>query len=331
MLTTEPDLPDDQPDHGYGADHRRASLLHDWRLKSLIQGVLSRLPASERLNYVLQRRITHTLPIGDAELVGQVGKAARNIAALRRWTPTSLSDAYLYEYGVGWDLVMPLAYWCMGVERQTVIDLSPLARPDLIRDVARRMSGLRSRLRLPRSPALVDADRSARELVAPLGIDYRAPEDARSVDIANGAIDMVSSCDVLEHVPVPQIGPILEESRRVLRDDGIMRLRIDYQDHYWYFDTRISPYNFLGIADAAWRRHNPALHHQNRLRHDDYIGMLTAAGWTVLEDDHPTPTMDDLRAIESIKLARRFRSSPPERLAIRFANLTLRKEDGALR
>ena len=134
-------LPDaDRSDHGYGAEHRRPSRLRDWRLKAAIQTTLGWLPQPERLNYLLQRHVTRTLPMSDPELVGQVAKARRNVHAFRRLQSRPLMDAHLFEFGVGWDLLMPLVYYCMGAERQTVIDLKPLARADLVRDVARRLA-----------------------------------------------------------------------------------------------------------------------------------------------------------------------------------------------
>jgi hypothetical protein len=139
---------------------------------------------------------------------------------------------------------------------------------------------------------------------------------------------MVTSCDVLEHVPAADIRAILAESHRVLRDDGLQRIRIDYQDHYWYFDERVTPYGFLRFDSAAWRRFNPALHFQNRLRHDELLSLVSETGWTVVEDDHHLPSAEDLRTLASMRLAEPFRSMPADRVAIRFANLTLAKAGG---
>ena len=319
----------DRPDHGYGAEHRRASLLRDWRLKVAVQTLLGWLPQSEQMNYRFQRYVTRTLPISDGELAGQVAKAQRNVDALRRLNQMPLRDAHLYEFGVGWDLLMPFVYYCMGVERQTVIDLKPLARPDLMRDIATRLTEAARVLKLLRSPILPRGERSTRELAASCGIEYRAPADARAVDLESGSIAMVTSCDVLEHVPVDAIGAVLMECRRVLSDDGILRIRIDYQDHYWYFDHRISPYNFLSFDERRWRRFNPPLHYQNRLRHDAFIDLVRQAGWAVIEDDHHEPSAEDLRVLGTVPLAAGFREAPLERLAIRYANLTLRKATAA--
>ena len=315
----------DRPDYGYGSAHHRGGPLRDWRLKAAVQTTLGWMPHGRQLNFLLQRYVTRTLPISDSELAGQVAKARRNVEAYRRLGTAPLAKAHLYEFGVGWDLLMPLAYHAMGADRQTVIDLSPLARVDLVRDAARRLAKAASRLGLPRAPHLPEQERSVRELAAACGIEYRAPADARAIELPDASIDMVTSCDVLEHVRVDDIGAILRECRRILRDDGVFRVRIDYQDHYWYFDGHISPYNFLRFDERKWRRFNPQLHYQNRLRHDDFIDLVTQSGWMVVEDEHDAPTREDLEAIGSIPLAKPFRDAPLERQAIRYANLTLAK------
>lgn len=314
----------DQPDGGYGTEHRRDSWWHDWRLKAAIQTVLSAVPAGARLNFLLQRHVTKTLPISDIELDAQVKKAQRNLHAFARFQPEPLPQ-HVFEFGVGWDLLMPLVHYSMGVERQTAIDLRPLARVDLVMNVARRLAQSADRLGLKRAPVVPDRQDSVAAIANSWGIDYRAPADARNTGLPDGAFDLVTSTDVLEHVPVADISAILKESRRILRDDGLMRIRIDYQDHYWYFDANVSPYGFLRFGPRAWRRYNPPLHYQNRLRHGELIELLLEGGFTALDDDHPAPTSEDLAQLDAAHLDARFRAMPPKDVAVRFANLSLRK------
>ena len=237
-MDTFPEPESDQPDSGYGAQHRSDSWWHDWRLKVAIQTMLSAVPGGVRLNYLLQRHVTRTLPISDAELAVQVAKAQRNLQAFARFQPQPLPD-HIFEFGVGWDLLIPIVHYCMGVERQTVIDLQPLARRDLVLDIAQRLSRSAERFSLKRVPAIGDGRQTVEGIAMEWGIEYRAPADARHVDLPDRSVDLVTSTDVLEHVPVDDIRSIFAESKRILRDDGLMRIRIDYQDHYWYFDRRV--------------------------------------------------------------------------------------------
>src|SRR5262249_3632127 len=114
------------------------------------------------------------------------------------------------------------------------------------------------------------------------GIDYWAPCDARRTQLEAGSIDWITSTNTLEHIPLQDIHAILQECRRLLRDDGLMSCLIDYEDHYSYFDHSISGYNFLQYSDEAWAFFNPALYYQNRLRHRDYLDLFQSAGFEVV-------------------------------------------------
>lgn len=318
------EFPSDGPDSGYGAEHRGRSWLHDWRLKVAIQTLLSSVPGGVRLNYLMQRHITKTLPVSDAELEVQVGKAKRNLQAFARFHEGRI-PRHVFEYGAGWDLLMPIVHYCMGVERQTVIDLRPLARKDLVLDIARRLDRLTDPLGLERVPALPSNLDTVAAIARAWGIDYQAPADAREVDLLDRSVDFVTSCDVLEHVPVDDIRSILSESRRILKDNGLMRVRIDYQDHYWYFDRDVSPYGFLRFGARQWRRYNPPLHYQNRIRHSELIDLIDECGFLILDDDHPLPSAEDLEMLHAAPLGDHFRAMAQEDVAIRFANLTVAK------
>lgn len=311
----------DAADGGYGA-HRSQSRLHDWRVKASIQSVFSHLPRGDWLNYQLQRWVTRTLPVSDVELAAQVAKAQRNIEAYERHGPKEISAARLYEFGAGWDLLIPMVHYAMGVNEQLLIDLKPLARLDLVSDIAGRLRSGMGTLGLKRPPQLGLAS-TVSSLVSPIGVTYSAPRDARATMLPAGRFDFITSTDVMEHVPQEDVLPLLRECRRILAPGGVMRIRIDYQDHYWYFDSRVSPYNFLSYDDRAWRRFNPPLHFQNRIRHPEFLALIAQSGFAILEDEHPEPTDDDLQSIARRRIAPRYRHMPIEALAIRYANLTL--------
>ena len=318
----------DMPDSGYGSEHRRHSRLRHWKLKAAIQTILSVTPGGARTNYWFQRWVTRTLPISDVELRSQVAKAQRNLSAYVRVRRLPLSEIHLYEFGAGWDLLLPLVYWSMGVNRQTVVDIRPLARSALVLDTAKRLNEGADEFGLERKLVPPAGRGRVAELLRTWGIDYQAPGDARSVDLPAGSVDLITSTDVLEHVPLPDIRTILPECRRLLSPDGLMRIRIDYQDHYWYFDDQLSPYHFLRFEPDEWRRYNPPLHFQNRIRHPEFLHLVAESGMEILEDDHPEPTRSDLNDFDIVELARPFRSLPARDAAIRFANLTLGQRSG---
>src|SRR5207245_8268585 len=96
--------------------------LMDWRVKAALQGVFSRAPFGEALNYWFQRHVTRSLPIDATRLDEIVVRAGRHIEAVRRHFERALADAVFYEFGAGWDLASPLAFWAHGVGRQVLVD-----------------------------------------------------------------------------------------------------------------------------------------------------------------------------------------------------------------
>ncbi len=243
--------------------------LRDWRAKAALQQVFSHVPAGHRANYLFQRHVTHGLPHSDAELAGMLELGEHHIAVLERYASRPIGEATFFEFGAGWDFMMAFILSALGAGPQIVIDLRRLARLDLALDAEARVSELVDVGSVPPSPGGVGLP-TLDALLGAHDIDYRAPADARSTGFDAGSIDCVTSTNTLEHIPPADIRLILAECHRILADDGVMSFQIDYQDHYSYFDPRVSVYNFLRYTDREWRWYNPSLHQQNRLRHQDY-------------------------------------------------------------
>jgi SAM-dependent methyltransferase len=265
-----------------------------WIAKALVQGGLSHVPHGDALNYVLQRRVSRSLPVPDGIFRMHEEEARAHFEALRRHAPAlDPGAAVAYEFGAGWDLVGPLTLATLGVGRQILVDIRANVRLELVNDTLRRSS--------------LEPLASLDELEPRLGIRYLAPRDARATGLPDAAVDMVSSTFTLEHIPEPDIAAILAESARLLRPGGLVSCAIDLKDHYSYFDHRLGPYHFLGVSDRAWRFVNPSLHHQNRLRLPDYRRLFAEAGLTIVEEHVKRPTDDEQRGLAGIALAPRFR------------------------
>jgi len=299
----------------------------DWRIKALLQLVFSSIPRGEQLNYLVQRSVG-SLPASDAAFCGTVSYAKRHIDAIRRYYNRSLANATFYEFGAGWDMVIPLAFYGFGVGSQILVDIRRLIRVALINDTIEKYQRMASELAVPRRPtAHLNCNKYnfTRLLKQLYGIDYRAPCDAKQTGLPPRSIDCITSTSTLEHIQKEDIPSILRECHRILRDDGLMSVLVDYDDHYSYFDTKVSGYNFLQYSDRMWVMFNPALHYQNRLRHRDYLDLFQAAGFDVVEDQHKEMTETDLKTLERLSLNARFRNYSSGDLAVHNALLTLRK------
>src|SRR5438067_829197 len=122
-----------------------------------------------------------------------------------------------------------------------------------------------------------------------------------------GSVDCITSTNTLEHIPPDDLAAILRECYRILAPSGLVSLDIDYQDHYSFFDPRITAYNFLRYSARTWSFFSPSLHYQNRLRHPDYLELVKAAGFKIIEEKRTDGTAEDLAAVQQMPLDQRFR------------------------
>ncbi len=284
-----------------------------WLAKAALQRALGLLPQQgEHLNYLLQRRVLHSLPAGDATLRQKFARAVRHLEAYAEHGPAvPAAEATFFEFGAGWDLAVPLANALLGVGRQIVIDIRPSARVELVRDTIAAFERLRPELeaaaggralRAPGGPVS-----SLAELEQRFGIRYLAPCDARDTGLPEGSVDFVSSTDVCEHIPPADLAAIFSECRRLLRPGGAFSCRIDLQDHYAYFDPGLSRYNFLRFSDRTWALVNSPLHFQNRLRAPDYLQLVREAGLELVRENPSGPSEQGLAELRAFPLAPRFR------------------------
>lgn len=282
-----------------------------WLGKAGVQGLLSVLPRSESTNLFFQRRITRSLPRGAAGFLQHAEEAAKHVNRLIGLRDVELGEAHLYEFGAGWDLIGPLTGYGMGVDRQTLVDIRSNVRLDLVEHTCEQLrqheAELESKLGVSLRLAPPAPLGSVSDLRDRFGIDYLAPRDARGTGLAASSFDLISSTFTLEHIPAADIAGILRESARLLKPEGIISCAIDMKDHYSYFDSSISVYNFLRFSRAAWWPLNPSLHFQNRLRRPDYISLFEAAGLDILEQECIEGSAEDLALISELKVANEFR------------------------
>jgi SAM-dependent methyltransferase len=292
-----------------------------WVATAAFQKSLSALPRAERVNYLLQRHVTHRLPAPQERLRRKFRRAVAHLEAYERYGPgRPLPEAVFYEFGAGWDLAVPLSYWTLGVERQVLVDVRPNVSLSLVGVNLERLARLGPDLAVEcgrelRQPGTAPLG-SAAELKERLGIRYLAPWDARRTGLDSASVDFVSSTVTLEHVPQEDVVPLLAECRRILRPDGILSAVIDLSDHCARRDRSIGPYNFLRYSDRTWRMLNPGIQHQNRLRSSDYRAAFGEAGLEVAFEEPKAPSDRQLASLQRLDLAERFRSYALEDLAV---------------
>jgi hypothetical protein len=174
-----------------------------WLLKAGLQKAVGLLPEPQRWNFALQRRVSKSLPRPDGEFQWGLQQAIDHVDNLRLIdTSLDLASSHFYEFGAGSDLVVPLGYYAFGVERQTLVDIRPNVRLELVNDTLARLGA-----HLDRFDRLVERIVDPRPLLdltklePRFGIRYFAPHDARATSLHEGSVDIVTSTFTLEHIP----------------------------------------------------------------------------------------------------------------------------------
>ena len=299
----------------------------NWRYKALAQWGFSFLPAGDRLNYLAQTRLTRNLPFSAAYLIHDLMPIAQaHIGAVQRKVQRPLADLSFYEFGAGVHLSLPLLYWCLGVQRQMVTDLRPLANLSLVNHTIELLRNAGPDFGLPCVPQqTLRSESFEADLQNHYGICYRAPFDARDTGLPYGSIDCITTTSTLEHIPQRDLARVLTECARILAPDGIASMIIDYKDHYSYFDGDLSSYNFLRYSSRQWLLYNPPLQYQNRLRHSDYLTLARGADLAVIEEHRVDGSEENRQEILGLGVDYQFESLQLSDLAVRESHLVLKR------
>jgi SAM-dependent methyltransferase len=303
----------------------------DWRVKAVVQGVLSRCAGGERINDLLQR-VTGERRDPERHVASKVHDDwlvhAAHLGELR----FPLDGVEMLEVGTGWLPVMPLCFALAGVRRCHTLDL----RRHLAEGAA-RLALRHLRPHLDPIAAAVGADaarvrerwarwaalRDDASLLRAAGVEYLAPADASRCELPDASVDLVFSNSVLEHVPAETLDPLMSETRRLLAPGGLALHSVNCGDHYAYFDRRITPIHYLRYSARAWRWWNNDLLFQNRLRPVDFVEAARRAGLDVALVRHrPRPEL--LARLGELPIAEEFRRYPPEQLCSTSVDFAVR-------
>lgn len=228
------------------------------------------------------------------------------------------------ELGTGWEPLIPLIFYLAGCQKIILIDSQRLLNRetvissinDLINHREIISDGLKISSNNIKNLLEVPETSSLDKIFAKFNFEYRAPIDARNTKLSDKTIDLIFSRAVLEYIPPTINEEIFIEFNRILKDQGKMCYVIDNSDHWEHYDKSISRLNFLKFEDSIWRLTsiNP-LAYINRLRHYEYLNMMDHAGFNI---DYDGSKVDEqaLKDLKKIKICKKYKNVPPERLAI---------------
>jgi hypothetical protein len=281
-----------------------------WKLKAMTFLAFDLLPRADEAHRLIQRHVT-----GSAyrDMSGRDNRYKtvflRHLNEFKK-SGKPLDEISYLEFGAGYDLAANIFYYCMGVERQTLVDIVPIMQRD---QVGRMVDWYRD------NPPPGAVRQPVNDL-ARMGISYNAP--MRLQDL-RGKFDVISTIDTMEHIPPSDVPEIARCCKNYLSDHGVCVMSIDYTDHYSHTDSSITPYNFLRYSNAGWRPYNSSRHYQSRLRHPTYVEAFASAGLTTDEIYIELPDGWEAR-LSQVPLHLDFKRFLPRDLAIQRATLSMR-------
>lgn len=299
--------------------------------KCYLQKLFSIIPRGERLNFLFQKHITKSLPVNDECFIERMVIAKEHFDKFTKYGRSAdTKNVVYYEFGAGWDLTNPVGLSLLGIQTLHCIDIRELVFPELLNDTISKLSRLKDKIpfdySLPEGIPLTTVSNFRDILMEYFRINYIAPADARCTNFQESTVDLIGSNATLEHIPKDDIIKIVQECYRILKKGGIVYCRIDYKDHWSYFDHSISIYNFLKYSPSQWQRYNPSLHYQNRLRHRDYLDIISQTDFEVLEDNPSIPSKEEADLLKDLGVDSWFRDKYTfEELAIQGSKIVLQK------
>jgi SAM-dependent methyltransferase len=234
-------------------------------------------------------------------------------------TQKLLNGSYL-DFGAGWHPSIPLLYYSLGCARQRLFDLAPVLDRTLVSQTVDTVLALLNDPAwighgdLKRLPPKFTGD-DWRGYLKDLGISYHAPYADVFPELA-GSLDVVTSTQVLLHIPREPLRWCFEQIYRSLKPGGVFLATIHLRDLMVGIHNHRSKYNQLRYSTETWDRWiNSKLMSYNRLRAPDYRQLLEGAGFAIEHFEIEGGTPADFRELDAIRVAECFKKYSREDLA----------------
>ena len=290
----------------------------NWKAKGVIQNALSILPGGSQCNYFLQRTLGQLKSdsVIDHTFLADVTVLFERMAKL----DLDPRKSRVLEIGTGWMPTFPLSLALAGFRNVYTVDLTPHLREVAVR---RTLTALGKFVDHPAFAFFAKPDEvhanfdrlmKSDSIFAAAGITYEAPCNAGATRWPAESMDLITSNNVFEHVPVPGLIALFAEAKRLLRPGGAVLHCVNCGDHYAYADSSISQVNYLRFSEQEWKRWNNDIQYQNRLRPIDFIEMVDHGGLRLISAEY-TPNERYLQELRKVEIAPEFRHYKLEELA----------------
>lgn len=304
-----------------------------WIIKAIVQKMISFLPFKHQVNYLFQKYITRGVQLTDAYFEDKLIHAFHHFQYYKKHV--GKTNFKVLELGSGWYPVIPVYLYLHGASEIISIDIAQhITKKNLEKTIKKFLEYLPKNEfhdtflhidenRKEELQHVLDAiqDFSIEEIMLKLKMDFQI-QDARKTHFESNYFDLITSNNTFEHIYDEILVGILEEFKRILHPKGIMSHFIDMSDHFAHLDNKITIYNFLQFTEKKWNRIDNTIQPQNRLRINQYKGLLKEISLTIMEEINRP---GDMEVVKSMKLADPFSDYSLQDVAVSHTHMVLQK------
>lgn len=308
---------------------RENMIIKRWVLHAIVQNMIAILPNkfSYKLYFFLQRNL------GGLKFIAEVHQYLWYTTQIyMRVKKYHINSDTFFELGTGRTLVMQIGFWILGVKRQITVDLNPYldekSTKQIIKNIIDKndeyyflfkdyISKEKYYTCINELDRLLNMD--LKQIMSSLNIEYRPNWDARDLNfILDDKIDVYYSNQVLEHIPEEVLEIIIQESRRVLKKNGLSVHYIGPHDHFAGIDKTITRVNYLKFGDSVWNliAGNKFMYH-NRLISLDYDRLFSKNRFEQVEVKKDVDELSLKVLNNGFKVNKKFNKYNNEELAVR--------------
>src|ERR1051325_8385349 len=296
----------------------------NWHLKVAGYKLLAAVPGGTAFYRFSQRHLTKSLSPNPARLGNKIDVGIRYLEWLSaRGKTAQLLEGVHLDFGSGWHPTIPLLFYSLGLKRQYLFDVTPVLDGRLLQQTLAVFLPMvndaqwphRAKVRrLP--PQFGNGD--WRAYLEGLGLTYHAPYADVFPTLA-GALDVVTSTQVLLHVPPAAMPVCFKQIHNSLKPGGLFMGTIHLRDILaGCYQPGLTKYQQLRYSPQTWERWiNSPLISFNRLKAPDYKQFLEQAGFEIQHFEVEPGTAEELKELEQVPIADCFRRYAPEELAAR--------------
>lgn len=324
------------------------SVLRNRHVKMGMQKVIGSLPGglAFSLNEASVRLVRGSVQ-QRIDTVERSDKCLSNLKTLRNDVNFDMQGARVLELGTGWHGVDIILFHLLGAEQITTVDHWPHLSLESIRVQIETIDAKRGLLDfevLGRKEEIYDRlDTLARaatdsnvlsELLNSMDVSYEIVKrcDVTNVNLPNESIDLFYTESVLQRIPERTLTRILSHvGHNLLSPNGVVFARTDQSDinTQEHVDRNAWGLEYLKHSDWFWNLLcSEKLNYQNRLRESDFIKLFERGAIHVLKP-HSVAREEDVKRLQGLRLARRFRNHDLHDVAIKHSTILGRKDPAA--